>query len=760
MTNNTNVNMDGVTSSDELNQEYGLIQTQTYSTSLGIKWDNTLNSGMDYYDSSDHKVSTMGSGSNLPNSFVTTNNINYLGIQSTNLQNNRFGTEIQHYTADGSDYTLNNDPSDSTKYIRGISTDGSEANNQSIISFIPTTDSNGNYNYTDSLTDYGITAPETFVANESVANISNTNGFTAYNTLYLISNSGMSYKITLPLSTSSQEYTISWTEQTPVDTYEKNSDGSIIPQYITASDEIQFEKSNNSTPIHSGTISINNNQYQWLNTADTYSSGLQTVTISINNTVQALIDELKNENILSSIDSSVSDWYLIGVGSGISSTGNGASGTLYVENSDVYKNTNDSTTNTIQNITTATTTTDDTRTLLTTSQNSNNTITTNSTTDQTIVSNGNDTINIASANNVISTINGTTTINGSTGNGTLTASLNTSSTTTITGNYNNIYVSPIDNTSTSITSDSSFGLTGYGSFTNINNINIVGYDANLSIENGTTDTVVGTYKNLVLNNNSSETAYASVSTNGYINSTSSTNNINLTATGDLSLYGNAGTTNIWGNNAQTLTIYGTSTNHISGNWTTINGIVENNTNINVSTDNANIYNNNGDITLTGNSDGDLTFNGTGTTNIVGTWGAVNATIGTNQTIHSSIGNDSYITVTTGGNANLWNRTGTENAVDQEGGTLDITMGSGYTGLSINMNSNSITNITNFQGKNGQIILNGLTSDNLNISYNTSTNTTNITSTGVNGNITLSGTTHINTLSLDQGNNHSIMLIPN
>lgn len=746
MTNTTNSY--DTTNTNTLEQLYGTTITPDFSNNPGTETLNIIGSNPE-------NVANIGVGILGPN---TNNNTAYAVVTSYALpikpsdqitdmastpytQNNILGNAQEAWDNGNIGYAYYNDPQNSGKYIQELFNNGNTAADadEAIIT-APNDES-------DSIADNKITTQETMVVNEGINNASYTSGFTAYNKLYLYSSSGDIYTITIDTGSTNINNTITWTKMAGNSSEGRgqNFESAIIGKTLLAG----------------GSIGTTNSNYQTLNANETYTSPLHTVVININNTVETLINTLKTYNELNSSDTNVADWSLLGVSTGIETTQIGASGGLFVQSSNIYSNATASTdTDSIQQINLSSTDIAIPQTIVT-NADSTNTITLNQNNNSTLISNGNDNINIYNHNTLTTTMHGTELIHTSTNDSNLVASIDSTANTTIEGKYASVYLSPINNSNgiSNLNTNTIFGLTGDGSASYMGNVNAVGYGASLNIDHNNNDTIDGTFDNLTLNDNSKETAYAEIDSAAYINTNANTNNINLTANdAKITLMGNTGNVNLWGENYSQLALYGNANNNINGTWFNIHGVIGTNTIINSAIDDANIYNDGGNVTLTGTyNNGTLTYNGTGTANIVGTFGAVNATIGANQSIHASIGNDSYITVTSGGAANLWNRTGTINAINQDGGTLDVTMGSGYTGITIDMSKESNTNITNFQGTNGQIILNNLATNTLSISYDTTNNTTNITDAGTKGDIILSGTQHISTLAMPNSD-HSLMLI--
>ena len=402
--------------------------------------------------------------------------------------------------------------------------------------------------------------------------------------------------------------------------------------------------------------------------------------------------------------------------------------------------------------------------VITTNAGTNNTITLTNNTDTNIISNGNDTITIDNANSLTGTFSGESSITTETNNSSLYATITLTSNLKINGNYAEMNLSSnATNTMVNLNSNTSFGLNGDGSVSYIGNLNVTGNsnNASLSVDYNNLDQIYGVYDNLDINNNSEETVYSEVDNMGYINTNDDNNNINITANGaNISLNGNDGNVNIFGENNANLNIYGASNDEISGSWNSVNGIVEAHTSINIAVNTASIYENGGNVTLTGESSGgNLSFNGTGSANIVGRWGAVTATFGQGQDFNAVIGDNSYITINDGANVDIWNSMGSHNAFQQNGGTLHMTMGSGYTGLSVNMNSNSITYVSNFTGTNGQIILQNMNNSTpLTVSYTANNNTTSITQAGSNATINLTGHENISTIPVTQNGASQAMLI--
>lgn len=745
MTNTTNSY--DTTDSNTLKQLYGTLETSDFSDSAGIETLNII--GSNASNDADIGLGVLGPDAtkNTEYGIVTSYALPIKpSDQITNMtstpytQSNIFGNAQEAWNNGNIGYAYYTDPENSGKYIQELFSNGNNNANEAIIT-APNDASN-------TISANKITTQETMVINEGLNNVSYTNGFTAYNQIYLYSGSGNIYTITIDTASSNGNNTISWTE---------------IAGNSTVGRGQNFELGimNGQTLLASGNITTSTSNYQTLNANETYTSPLHTVVININNTVESLINTLKADDTLNSNDTDVADWSLLGVSTGIKTTQTGAGGGLFVQSSNIYSNTTTNTdTNSIQQISLSST---DIATpqVITTNIDTTNTINLNTNTNTTIISNGNDTITTDNNETLTATMHGTEFIRANDTGSSIIASVDSTSNLTIQGQYNSVYLSPINNTNgiSNLNTNTIFRISNDGSASYMGNVNIVGNDASLNIDHNNSDTIDGRFENLTLNNNNKETVYAEIDNSGYINTNSSTNNINITANyAQITLMGNTGNVNLWGEDNSQLTLYGNANDNINGTWFNIHGVIGTNTIINSTVDDANIYNEGGNVTLTGTyNNGTLTYNGTGTADIVGTFGAVNATIGTNQSIHASIGNESYITVTSGGTANLWNRTGTINAINQNGGTLDVTMGSGYTGVTIDMSKESNTNITNFQGTNGQIILNNLATNTLNINYNTTNNTTSITDASTKGNIILSGTQHISTLAMPNSN-HSLMLI--
>lgn len=745
MTNTTNSY--DTTNTNTLEQLYGTTITPDFSNNPGTETLNIIGSNPE-------NVANIGVGILGPN---TNNNTTYAVVTSYALpikpsdqitdmastpytQNNILGNAQEAWNNGNIGYAYYTDPENNGKYIQELFSNGNSTANEAII----TAPSNAS----DTISANKITTQETMVINEGLNNVSYTSGFTAYNQIYLYSSSGNIYTITIDTASSDGSNTISWTEMAG------NSSGG-------RGQNFELGIMDSRTLLASGNITTSTSNYQTLNANETYTSPLHTVVININNAVESLINTLKTNNALNSSDTNVADWSLLGVSTGIKTTKTGAGGGLFVQSSNIYSNTTTNTdTNSIQQISLSST---DIATpqVITTNVDTTNTINLNTNTNTTIISNGNDTITTDNNETLTATMRGTEFIRANDTGSSIIASVDSTSNLTIQGQYNSVYLSPINNTNgiNNLNANTIFRLSNDGSASYMGNVNVVGDDASLNIDHNNSDTIDGLFENLTLNDNNEETAYAEIDNSAYINTNSSTNNINITANyAKITLMGNTGNVNLWGEDNSQLTLYGNANDNINGTWFNIHGVIGANTIINSAINDANIYNNGGNVTLTGTyNNGTLTYNGTGTANIVGTFGAVNATIGANQSIHASIGNESYITVTSGGTANLWNRTGTINAINQDGGTLDVTMGSGYTGITIDMSKESNTNITNFQGSNGQIVLNNLATNTLSISYDTTNNTTNITDAGTKGDIILSGTQHISTLAMPNSD-HSLMLI--
>lgn len=341
----------------------------------------------------------------------------------------------------------------------------------------------------------------------------------------------------------------------------------------------------------------------------------------------------------------------------------------------------------------------------------------------------------------------------------------------ITGNFDNLF-----STSNYVNIDA--GISGYGVVSDTlqnTTSTIYGNDASMTFsDNASVLKIDGTFKSLVLNNDTSDTAYVSVSNNAYINDTSST--INLTATtenSNIDIYGDdTNTYSILGNDAGTITDYTTADTKIVGTWQNFNGVVSKGTDVNISTVNANIYNNttsttssttNSSITalsITGTSDtGTLTYNGDGNATIVGEWGDVTATFGTGVDFNSIIGSDSSITLNTGVTSSIWNKSGTDVDINVNGGINNIAMGSGYTGLFVDMSTAISTTVSNFSNTHGEIVLSGVTQSDLSIAYNSGNAV--ITDTKSETTLTIAGATDITSkLSTDTSGNSTLLLSNN
>lgn len=344
----------------------------------------------------------------------------------------------------------------------------------------------------------------------------------------------------------------------------------------------------------------------------------------------------------------------------------------------------------------------------------------------------------------------------------------TSKASNISGNFDNIF------TYSSQIQTINVGISGYGDIENANSASIYGNDASVTLSSDSTTTINGTFKSLVLNNDTSDTAYVSVSDSAYINEQSS--NINLTATtknSNIDIYGDdTNTYSILGNDAGTITDYTTADTRIVGNWQNFNGVVSKGTDVNISTVNANIYNNTTSITssttnssitalsITGTSDtGTLTYNGDGNATIVGEWGDVTATFGTGVDFNSIIGSDSSITLNTGVTSSIWNKSGTDVDINVNGGINNITMGSGYTGLFVDMSTAISTTVSNFSNTHGEIVLSGVTQSDLSIAYNSGNAV--ITDTKSETTLTIAGATDITSkLSTDTSGNSTLLLSNN
>lgn len=584
----------------------------------------------------------------------------------------------------------------------------------------------------------------TLVVNEGVENITANTGFEAYNIIYLEDEELNQYAIKIDTASSGVD-SISWTK---VDDAQTNIGlVNINPQNVTTSIDLT------NVPYTYNTLGSQNN----------YNSLIHTVSININNLTKLLISILEKNNTIDTNDTDINNWNIIGSSTGISTTGNGAAGKLYTLSSQIYESNTTNTSNAIQTIDTDSgvgyTNNDGT---ITTNTNSDNTLTLTDNANVNITSNGNDTIHMNNFANLIGTFSGHSSIDTITNGSSIFATLNPTSDLTITGTYSEVYLSTgTANNVADLDDSTAVTVRSLGKADYIGHLTVIGDNGSFSVDNNNQDKVYGVYDNLELNDNNGETVYSETNGTTYINTNNSTNQINVTANGaNISLNGNNGTTNLWGENNATLDIYGNANNAINGSWNYVNGIIEANTTINISVNAASLYENGGNITLTGESPGgNLSFNGTGSANIVGRWGSVTATFGQGQDFNAIIGDNSYITINDTANVNIWNSMGSHNAFQQNGGTLHMTMGSGYTGLSVDMNSDSITNISNFTGTNGQIILQNMISGTpLTVTYNTSDNTTSITQTGSKAIITLNGHDNISTIPIMQDGASQAMLI--
>lgn len=287
----------------------------------------------------------------------------------------------------------------------------------------------------------------------------------------------------------------------------------------------------------------------------------------------------------------------------------------------------------------------------------------------------------------------------------------------ISGSYSGLYIS------LNSTSSVNASLTGYSNIENSGQLALTGQNAYATITGNGYDDIVGSFKSLNLDISNGD-VYSSISYNGNHSLQGSIinngGNVNLTDSGHIYSYTNSGTTNISGTDTSNseLDIYGNNTS-VYGSFYYIDGSINTSSKLNVLATNADIYNNGGNVSLTG-SGGTLNINGNGHEDIVGSWSQVTATLGVNQDFNASITGSANMTINDGANASIWAKSGSA-TLNINGGTSNITPGTGYVTADIDMSSNASVTLTDFSQSHEEILLTNTTS--LSYSYNSSLNET-------------------------------------